>query len=175
MVTAKTQQNSLIPIADIQIGDEIQPCVDARTLHQWLKNGDHFATWIKRRIRTYGFIENEDFILISAETEIKKGRGGNRKSVDYLLTLDVAKELSMVENNVQGRIARRYFINCEKVLRQSTLSLFNQFNKAVLELENLSDIASNAGRTLCLVGKRYKPIARHKVEELQSQLQPLLI
>ncbi|WP_445405036.1 hypothetical protein [Acinetobacter vivianii] len=81
----------------------------------------------------------------------------------------------MVENNEQGRIARRYFINCEKVLRQSTFNLIDQFNRAVLEFENLSDIASKAGRTLCLVGKQYKPKAKNKVEVLKQKMQPLLI
>lgn len=42
-------------------------------------------------------------------------RGGNKKeTTDYHLTLDMAKELSMVENNEQGRAARRYFIECER-------------------------------------------------------------
>lgn len=42
--------------------------------------------------------------------------GGNRRSIDYHLTLDMAKELAMVEKNEKGQQARRYFINCEKQL-----------------------------------------------------------
>ena len=112
------QSMSLIPVIDEFIGEEEQPCVDARTLHQWLKNGDRFSTWIKSRIKTYGFIENEDFVCLSviSETQRANGQKGKAKQTDYLLTLDVAKELSMVENNEQGRAARRYFINCEKVV-----------------------------------------------------------
>lgn len=168
----QTLHNSLIPVLDATIAGEIQPCVDARTLHLWLKSGDRFADWIKKRIKTYGFIENEDYVCFSVKSE--KPYGG-RTSREYHLTLDVAKELSMVENNEQGRIARRYFINCEKVLRQSTFNLIDQFNRAVLEFENLSDIASKAGRTLSLVGKQYKPKAKHKVEVLKQKIQPLLI
>ncbi|EJB8413040.1 antA/AntB antirepressor family protein [Acinetobacter baumannii] len=167
-------QESLIPVIDMSIGGEIQPCVDARTLHNWLKSGDRFADWIKKRIKTYGFVENEDYALISVNSEIKKGRGGNRRGVEYILTLDVAKELSMVENNEQGRAARRYFINCEKALRQTAFGLMNQFNRAVLEFEKFTEIASNAGRTLCLVGKQYKPQALSKVEELKQKITPLL-
>ncbi|CAG68970.1 MULTISPECIES: phage antirepressor Ant [Acinetobacter] len=166
--------SGLIPVIDGDIGGEVQPCVDARTLHKWLKNGDMFANWIKSRIKTYGFIENEDFALILENTKIKKGRGGNRRSVDYLLTLDVAKELSMVENNEQGRIARRYFINCEKVLRQAVFGLMDQFNKASIEFDKFSEIASSAGRTLSIVGKQYKPQAKQKVEELKTKVQPHL-
>lgn len=42
---------------------------------------------------------------------------------DYIITLDMAKELSMVENNVKGRQARKYFIACEKKLRQQPVAL----------------------------------------------------
>ncbi|HAK13355.1 MAG TPA: phage antirepressor Ant [Acinetobacter radioresistens] len=173
-MNAIAKHNSLIPVIEHEIAGELQPCVDARELHKWLKCGEMFATWIKKRIKTYKFIENEDFVLILANSKIKNGRGGNRKSIDYILTLDMAKELSMVENNEQGRTARRYFINCEKALRQAAYSLMNQFNQAMLEVERFTDIASNAGRTLCLVGKQYKPQAVQKAEELKQKIQPLL-
>jgi anti-repressor protein len=168
----QTLHNSLIPVVDATIGGEVQPCVDARTLHQWLKSEDRFADWIKKRIKTYRFFENEDYIVFSVKAEKLYGR---KVSQEYLLTLDVAKELSMVENNEQGRIARRYFINCEKALRQSAFNLIDQFNKAALDFEILTDIASKAGRTLCLVGKQLKPKAKHKVEDLRQKMQPLLI
>lgn len=170
-MNAIAKHNSLIPVIEHEIAGELQPCVDARELHKWLKCGEMFATWIKKRIKTYKFIENEDFIsyLVNA----KKPQGG-RSSREYILTLDMAKELSMVENNEQGRTARRYFINCEKALRQAAYSLMNQFNQAMLEVERFTDIASNAGRTLCLVGKQYKPQAIQRAEELKQKIQPLL-
>ena len=56
--------DGLIPVIDGEIGGEVQPCVDARTLHKWLKNGDMFANWIKSRIKTYGFVENEDYSIV---------------------------------------------------------------------------------------------------------------
>ncbi|WP_180644325.1 antA/AntB antirepressor family protein [Acinetobacter bereziniae] len=167
---ATMDNDGLIPVIDGEIGGETQPCVDARTLHQWLKSGERFADWIKKRIKTYGFIENEDFISYSVKTE--KPQGG-RTSKEYTLTLDTAKELSMVENNEQGRMARRYFINCEKVLRKTVFGLMNQFNKASLEFDKFCDIASHAGRTLNLVGKQYKPQAKQRVDDLKKQIQPM--
>lgn len=84
---------------------------DGRELHAYLENGDLFANWIKARIEKYGFIENQDFAIALVNSKAKRG-GGNRK--DYHLSLDMAKELSMVENNDKGREARRYFIDMEK-------------------------------------------------------------
>ncbi|EKO5154772.1 antA/AntB antirepressor family protein, partial [Campylobacter coli] len=66
--------------------------------------------WIKNRISHYNFIENQDYII-----EIVYTKGRPRK--EYYVTLDMAKELCMVENNEKGRQARRYFIECEKRLK----------------------------------------------------------
>lgn len=165
------QKIGLIPVMDGVIGGEEQPCVDARTLHKWLKNGDMFANWIKKRIKTYGFVENEDFVSYLVKT--KKPQGG-RTSTEYILTLDVAKELSMVENNEQGRAARRYFINCEKALRKTVFGLMDQFNKASLEFDKFCEIASHAGRTLSLVGKQYKPKAKQNLDCIRAKVQPHL-
>jgi phage anti-repressor protein len=90
--------------------------VDARELHQKLENSRKFSDWIKQRIQEYGFIENEDFFA-SQICEAKKGRGGSNR-VDYELTLDMAKELSMLERNKQGRTIRKYFIEVEKAARR---------------------------------------------------------
>jgi len=80
----------------------------------------------------------------------------------------------MVESNEQGKMARRYFINCEKAIRQTAFGLMNQFNKAVLEFDKFAEIASNAGRTLNIVGKQYKPQALEKIDKLKSKIQPML-
>lgn len=91
--------------------------VSARDLWEFLEVRYDFSTWIKRRIEKYDFVENVDFTMVSLIPQncgIK--RGGDRKSFDYILTLDMAKELCMIENNAKGREARRYFIACEKEL-----------------------------------------------------------
>ena len=80
--------------------------VSARELHAFLENKKQFADWIKNRIKQYDLIENEDYVLISPNSEIKKGRGGDRRSVEYALSVDCAKELAMVEGNINGKHAR---------------------------------------------------------------------
>lgn len=73
--------------------------IDARTLHKELKVGKFFPNWIKDRISKYEFIENEDYKFCSPKRG-SKGRGGHN-STDYFLTLDMAKELSMVKGNTE--------------------------------------------------------------------------
>lgn len=103
-------EQPLINTFETIIGNIKQLAVNARDLHLFLQVGKRFASWIQERIGKYEFVENEDFVAISQNREIGHGRG----KVDYHLTLDMAKELSMVENNAKGREARRYFIAMEK-------------------------------------------------------------
>lgn len=111
ITVGSANQSGLVAVFQGDMAGTPTQLVDARELHGFLKNGDRFAGWIKARIEKYGFEENCDFAIASGNSEAKRG-GHNR--VDYHLSLDMAKELSMVENNEQGRAARRYFIDCEK-------------------------------------------------------------
>lgn len=89
--------------------------IDARGLHGWLGVGRAFAAWMQGRIAEYRFEEGTDFLL--SETGKRKGRGGaNRK--EYLLTIDMAKELAMVERTEVGRATRRYFIQMEQAAQE---------------------------------------------------------
>jgi phage anti-repressor protein len=138
--------NPLIPVFSGQINQESVQLVDARTLHSFLEVGKVFATWITDRIKQYDFLENQDFIAISHNREIGHGRG----KTEYHLTLDMAKELSMVERNEKGKQARRYFIECEKRL----LSELPEFLKPITAPISLEDfnwrhqVISNAYQNL---------------------------
>ncbi|EEV0034808.1 phage antirepressor Ant [Escherichia coli] len=105
--------SQLIPVFSGTISNETTLLVNARDLHTFLGVGKRFASWITERIEEYGFVENQDYIAISQKREIGYGRGKK----DYHLTLDTAKETAMVERNEKGRQIRRYFIECEKKLR----------------------------------------------------------
>ncbi|EAH5835316.1 phage antirepressor Ant [Campylobacter coli] len=83
---------------------------NVKNLFYFLEIDTKFADWINRRINHYDFIENQDYII-----ELVYTKGRPRK--EYYVTLDMAKELCMVENNEKGRQARRYFIDCEKRLK----------------------------------------------------------
>jgi len=102
--------NELLPVYETDRGERI---VDGRELHEFLKVSSKFADWIKNRISKYGFIEDDDYATVSKNLE----SGG--KQIEYILKLDTAKELCMVENNEQGKKARRYFIDIEKRFKSS--------------------------------------------------------
>ena len=101
----------LIPVVAGEIAGQSIPTVNARDLHAFLKVGKVFAAWIKERVEEYGFIEGQDFIVFSGSGKNPKG---GRPTTEYHCTLDMGKELSMVERNDRGKQARRYFIECEK-------------------------------------------------------------
>lgn len=101
--------------------------VNARELHEFLESKQEFANWIKNRIKQYGFVENQDFEVF--DNFVRNPQGG-RPAVEYALSIDMAKELSMVENNEKGRIARKYFIACEDKLKQGLLVMPNFSNPA---------------------------------------------
>ncbi len=90
--------------------------VNGRELHKFLESKQQFSHWMQDRINDYKFMQDIDFIVKDNYIYDETAFGGKRKIVDYHLTIDMAKEISMVERNEKGREARRYFIECEKRL-----------------------------------------------------------
>ena len=86
--------------------------VSARELYEFLGVKKDFTDWFKYRVSQYGFEENLDFTTI-----LGKSTGG-RPSKDFAIKIEMAKELSMVENNEKGKEARKYFIACERKLKE---------------------------------------------------------
>ena len=91
--------------ADIN-GAEINS-VNSRDLHKSLEVKTDYSTWAKRLLEKYSFVEDEDYLTVSK----KEGR---QTLIDYIVTLDVAKELCMLTNTSKGRETRKYFISIEK-------------------------------------------------------------
>ena len=96
-------------LISIQPHDTLIQAVSARELHTFLQVQTKFAEWIRSRIDDYDFLENKDFVCFSENSE--KPNGG-RPITEYFITLDMAKQLAMVERNEQGKEALRYFILC---------------------------------------------------------------
>ena len=101
-------------------------CIDARDL--WKQLGEpqgKFADWVKRKIttkKTKGgtllFVENKDFVTISQKCEIAN-TGGFKEHLEYFLTIDCAKNVSMMENTDNGALCRKYFILMEKAVKKN--------------------------------------------------------
>ena len=85
--------------------------VNARELHEFLEVKSKCADWFKNRVSEFGFIENSDFVSVSKILE----SGG--RSIEYHISIDMAKELSMLERNDKGKQARLYFIECERIAK----------------------------------------------------------
>lgn len=108
--------NELLAISNGSIGEETVQTVNARELHSFLGVGKDFSSWIKDRIEQYNFTENHDFVIVEVLSSPESGstKARPQKLKEYALTLDMAKELSMVERNEKGKQARQYFIECER-------------------------------------------------------------
>jgi len=107
----------LIPFAQRFIAGTSTRTVSARKLHEFLGVKRDFSSWIKSRIEQYEFEQNTDYLLTLPKTGERQNKGLRGKK-EYFITLDMAKELAMVERNEKGKQARRYFINCEKQLQE---------------------------------------------------------
>lgn len=88
--------------------------VSGRELHKFLEIGTRFDKWFIRMCE-YGFNENDDFIRVAQKCPTL---GGTQTIIDYAITLDMAKEISMLQRSEKGKQARTYFINCEKKLKE---------------------------------------------------------
>lgn len=117
-----------IPTVRTMLGSEQVDTVNARDLYTFLEVGRDFSTWIKGRIDEYEFVEGEDYIKAppalpeNGEAQPRGLEGSLPSSanrVDYFLSLDMAKELCMVERTQKGRECRRYFIAVEKQFKES--------------------------------------------------------
>lgn len=131
--------NELIPIEE----NNGKKAVNARYLHAFLESKQDFSTWIKGRIDKYEFVEFQDYV--AAPQKYGTANGGYSTRLEYALSINMAKELSMIENNEKGKQARKYFIACEefvsgkKQLSRKELALMvvqAEEEKEKLQLEN---------------------------------------
>ena len=113
--------------------------VNARDLHAFLEVQTRYNDWIKNRIEQYDFTEDQDFTTVTENLV----SGGTQKV--HHLTLDMAKELAMVEKTDKGKQARQYFIACEKQLRTLSAPAAPTAIPATKEFRQLYGIARLIG------------------------------
>jgi anti-repressor protein len=154
--------NTLIKIQE----QDNKQVVSARELHEFLGSKKDFSSWIKTRIDRYGFKENEDFVMLTQSGEQNKSSRGGHNKIDYVLTVDCAKELSMVEGTEKGRQARAYFIDCEKKLKVKQEKIEGAFS-AEMMLEQFKLLLGQGIKLDSL--ERKQDAIEKKLEQLQSE------
>ena len=110
---------ALIAIHQQSVNNQPLPTVSARELHTFLEVGRDFSTWIKDRIEEFGYESGRDFLAITGSPISGSGEFNPCPPKEYHLTLDMAKELAMIERSPMGRVARKYFIKCEQLAREA--------------------------------------------------------
>ncbi|WP_284464839.1 phage antirepressor KilAC domain-containing protein [Chryseobacterium sp.] len=178
--------NELIKISE----ENGKQAVSARELHFFLGSKKDFSSWIKDRIEKYGFVENHDYEVFTKSGE---NSNGGRPLIEYALSIDCAKEISMVEGNERGKLARRYFIECEKKLKSilptidfsnpDTILLLaqNWKEEQTKRMEAEKKIEENKPKVMftdavigssssCLIGELAKIISQNGIEIGQNRL-----
>ncbi len=102
-----------VDLIKVTTNEQGQKLVSGRELHEVLEIGTRFDNWIKRMIE-YGFAEEIDFTTIVQKWTT--AQGNETSSKDYILTLDMAKHIAMVQRTEVGMRVRNYFIECEKAV-----------------------------------------------------------
>ena len=97
---------NLVEVTRQKIGSEEVNAVNARDLWVHLEGKRQFADWIKQRIEDYDFVQGTDYISFQKIVK-RENSSGATKSTEYIISLDMAKELSMVERNEKGKAATR--------------------------------------------------------------------
>ena len=131
--------NELIIIKPTLINGAEVNSVNARELHKILESKYQFADWIKSRLDETDAIENIDYIIVSEKTETMTEHG-KKASIrnEYVLSIDIAKEIAMLERNEIGKKIRRYFIEVEKAYKKEKTA-FNQLDYMQLQLNYLKE------------------------------------
>lgn len=130
-----TTFTNLLPIQEKYYQGVTTHSVNARDLHAFLEVKSRFDDWFRNRVNDElcDFQENRDYWIIlncsnfapkkigAKNNQSSKGKAktrGGHNQVNYHISLNMAKELAMLERNQQGKLARQYFINCETALNE---------------------------------------------------------
>ncbi len=103
----------LIPIVQNELDGTMQQTVNSREVYNFLKIKTEYSHWIRRTIEKFDFEEGSDYLVIFDGVQKK----------DYIVTMDMAKELCMITNTPKGKETRKYFIAAEKEVHKPKTAL----------------------------------------------------
>lgn len=108
-------ENELVPVYETSTGEKV---VNGRELYTVLQSKQDFSTWVKKRLAECDAIEDEDFQRFHEKME-----ANNATLIEYIIKLDTAKEMAMLERNEKGKEVRKYFIAVEKKYKQTAVNM----------------------------------------------------
>lgn len=118
-----------------------RPAVSARDLHDFLEVKTAYKDWFPRMCE-YGFTSGEDFNPLKIERVQSEGERVVTRTVDdAVLTIDMAKEICMIQRNEKGKLARQYFIQLEKDWNSPEKVMARALQIAERKIKNLEDKA----------------------------------
>ncbi|MDR1889349.1 MAG: antA/AntB antirepressor family protein [Zoogloeaceae bacterium] len=139
--------NTLIAINPATIGGETVQTVNARELHAFLEVKKDFSDWIKAQLEL--FVQGVDYAVFNhneyANIFPQKGENSQpceargRKPVEYALTIECAKHISMMSRTEKGKQARNYFIACERQVKAGVSSLPKNLTEALRLAADLNE------------------------------------
>jgi phage antirepressor protein len=159
-----------------------QPTVSARDLHEALEIKSKYADWFKN-MSAYGFVENMDYFTFSKNLE----NGG--RTIDHNISVDMAKQICMIQRSEKGKLYRQYFVDLEKAwntpeqvmaralkLADRTIDTLKEDNKKLIEenermkpKEIFADAVS-ASTSSILIGDLAKLLRQNGVDTGQKRL-----
>ena len=128
-------EENLQSLLEVSVNDNEEVVVSSRALHKFLEIKTRYKVWILRMIE-YGFEEHKDYERTIQKIETA---GGEQNLVDYILKIDMAKEICMIQRTEKGKQARCYFIEIEKK--------FNSPQEVLNRLIQLKNSMSNSNIT----------------------------
>jgi anti-repressor protein len=174
--------NELIPINY----EGEQPTVSARELHTGLEITDRFSRWFER-MSAYGFSEGNDFTSVKSSTLVNNG--AEREITDYRISIDMAKQICMIQRSEKGRQYRQYFLDLEKAwntpeqifaralkMADQTIAKLKDTNKSLVEKieadrpKTIFADAVSTSHTSILIGDLAKLICQNGVQTGQKRL-----
>ena len=166
-----SELRAMLDITSRNIGTDAVQTVNARDLHTFLEVGKDFSTWIKGRIEQYGFTDGLDYVSFDAATPQNGGAEafpqnggkpqGGRPAKEYAISIDMAKELAMVERNDKGKQARQYFIECERRAKAAPAALIPQSLPEALRLAaDLAEQKAQAEAALAIAAPKADALDR---------------
>ena len=114
----------------ITTNDKGQQLVSGRELHEFLGIKTKYKDWFPRMVE-YGFEENIDFIRVAQKRATNNLKNPVTTVIDHAISIDMAKEISMIQRTEKGKQARLYFIECEKIVKNKPNSITVTENAAI--------------------------------------------